>query len=174
MGGIDDPGEVFLSFAFRYGTIISHQNAHPETRTSITKEDTICCSNGGRADLSNVFLISECRNLFGSLFKRLSPMLRHRGKGSVTPRTSYLVEVIHTTWLNHSRQTNISNAELFLKERREQRSRFVKPRAMKKVSQMLQRESDIPPENRRAEQRKRLLVAGSRDKSSKKAKTDRM
>lgn len=122
LGGRDDPGEIFLSFVFRYGDSVSHLHAHRETRTRIAKDDVISCGNGGNADLSNVFLIKECRGLFGSLWKRLWGLLRKTGKAvsNDTPQVSFLTEVIHTTWLDHSRQTNISKANMFLKEREKQ------------------------------------------------------
>ena len=122
LGGKDDPGEIFLSFVFRYGGSVGHHHTHRETRTFIAKDDVVSCNDGGNADLSNVFLIKECRGLFGSLWKRLWGLLRKKGQqpASDTLRTSFLAEVIHTTWLDHSRQTNISNAKLFLKEREKQ------------------------------------------------------
>eukprot|EP00977_Amphora_coffeiformis_P012005 scaffold2954_cov171-Amphora_coffeaeformis.AAC.7 len=125
MGGRDDPGEIFLSFVFRYGDSIGHHHTHRETRSFLSKEDVISCRHGGNADLSNVFLIQECRGLFGSLWKRLWGLLRKAGKpvSEASPRVSFLAEVIHTTWLDHGRQTNISNAKMFLKERERQNTK---------------------------------------------------
>ena len=118
LGGRDDPGEVFLSFVFRYGDSVGQNHMHRDTRTLISKDDIVSCGNGGKADLSNVFLIKDCRNLFGSLWNRLWGCLRKSGRraSSDTPTASLLAELIHTTWLDHSRQTNIANAESFIKQ----------------------------------------------------------
>lgn len=124
LGGRDDPGEIFMSFAYRYGTAVASNNCHRGARTAIEKGDIATCRHGGKADLSNVFLINECRSLFGSIWNRLHVLLRlPGGKGDSRkgpPRTSYLAEVIHTTWLDHSRETSNRDAELFLKEREQQ------------------------------------------------------
>lgn len=86
----------------------------------LEKDDIVTCNHGGEADLSNVFLIGQCRSLFGTIWDRLKALLRanrNNPSGEHKQPASYLVEVVHTTWLDHSRQTNIRNAELFLKER---------------------------------------------------------
>ena len=118
LGGKDEPGEIFMSFLFRYADSVGYHHTYREARTFIGQDDVISCKEGGQADLSNVFLIKDCRSLFGSLWKRLWGRLRMAAKAAVqdSSRGSLLAEVIHTTWLDHSRQTNISNAEDFLKK----------------------------------------------------------
>ena len=130
LGGMDDPGEIFLSFLFRYGESVGHHHTHRDTRTFVSQDDVISCNDGGKADLSNVFLIKDCRSLFGSLWRRLWGCLRKTGK-SVTadsPRTSFLAEVIHTTLLDHKRQMNIANAQDFVKKQNNKESPRRKPK----------------------------------------------
>ena len=170
LGGRDDPGEIFLSFVFRYGDSVGHHHTHRETRCFLSKDDVISCRHGGKADLSNVFLIKECRGLFGSLWKRLWGLLRKTGKpvSEDSPRVSFLAEVIHTTWLDHGRQTNISNAKMFLKERERQNANGStrKPAAKRKFSPAV---ASAVHQNRDLTETE--LIASYRGQVAKKART---
>jgi len=170
LGGTDDPGEIFLSFVFRYGDSVGHHHTHRETRSFLSKDDTISCRHGGNADLSNVFLIQECRGLFGSLWKRLWGLLRKTGKPNPddSHRVSFLAEVIHTTWLDHARQTNIANAKMFLEERERQNAKGPnrKPAAKRKVNPAVKSASHLSRDLTDAE-----LIASYRGQVVKKAKT---
>ena len=117
LGGNDDPADVLLCFLFRYGQGVGPKNACKKARTILDKDDIVDCDDGGKADLSNVFLLEECRTLFGQVWIRLRECLRKpkKPRGSRTPNQSFLVEVIHTALLAQKRQRNIANAEKFIK-----------------------------------------------------------
>ena len=169
LGGRDDPGEILLSFLFRYGESVGHHHTHRDTRTFVSQDDVISCNDGGKADLSNVFLIKDCRILFGSLWRRLWGCLRKTGKVATadSPWVSFLAEVIHTTWLDHNRQMNISNAEDFVKKQNSKESPKKKPK----------RQNFNPATSSKGRWPRELgeddIIAGYNGRPAKKAKTAR-
>jgi hypothetical protein len=73
LGGRDEPGEIFLSFLYRYGNV----NPRSATHTKLSQFTPIRTSSGdAEADLSNVFLLDHCVELFGACWLRMHSRIR--------------------------------------------------------------------------------------------------
>ena len=78
LGGSDRPGEIILSFLFRYGMSSGSvaprgkQQRHQQRHfTTLKQSMPLDGPNGGCADLSNVFRLDDCIELFQQCFYRL-------------------------------------------------------------------------------------------------------
>jgi len=114
LGGSDDPGEVFLSLVFRYGSAPGDQSIAEKARTQLFQDSKIQCEDGFEADLSNVYKITECCHLFDSVWKRLWGRVRNTGRSvgahEGVIRTSLLAELIHVDRLTSERQQSLRMA----------------------------------------------------------------
>jgi hypothetical protein len=84
MGGADRPGEVLLTFLFRYGRVQGH-NVDDMARTKLHQKVPLQYSTDCSADLSNVFLLDTIVQLFATSFSRL---WKHVGILSQSSKTS--------------------------------------------------------------------------------------
>ena len=85
LGGRDMPGEIFLSFLYRFGKI----NPRSATYTRLSQYDPIRTANGdAEADLSNVFLLDHCVDLFAMCWMRLHARLEELCRESTRGRHS--------------------------------------------------------------------------------------
>jgi hypothetical protein len=99
LGGSDRPGEIILSFLFRYGKSPSCSSSIAEPRgkqrhhqrhfTALKQSVPLDGPNGGCADLSNVFRLDACIDLFRQCFDRLWDKIvwmgRHdHGRGEIS------------------------------------------------------------------------------------------
>ena len=115
LGGRDAPGEIFLSFLYRFGKI----NPRSATHTRLSQYDPIRTVSGdAEADLSNVFLLDHCVDLFAMcwmrLHSRLEDLLRESMQGGQSkkqkkarngyPCSSALVVVIDSLKLSTARE----------------------------------------------------------------------
>jgi len=111
LGGSDDPGEIFLSFLFRYGSSTGDHCVDKKARTALFQDSLIECESGFEADLSNVFKVTECCHLFGSIWRRLWSRVRQKGKSSGKDKVaSLLAESIHIPPLTSERQKSLDMA----------------------------------------------------------------
>lgn len=79
LGGRDRPGEVLLSFLYRFGCALhsySGTKTPPSTHTALSRFVPVKCRDGTVADLSNVFLLEHCVSLFRGCSNRLMQNLR--------------------------------------------------------------------------------------------------
>lgn len=117
LGGQDRPGEIFLSFLFRYGSpsATGDHCVDEKARTFLSQEACPKCEDGCEADLSNVFKIADCCHLFGAVWKRLWGRVRYlgksqRGKSGSTPPASLLAELINADKLARDRESSREDA----------------------------------------------------------------
>ena len=137
LGGADQPGEILLSFLFRYGGSSTGDHCvHPDkVKTQLSQDVMVKCHDTGcDADMSNVFLVDECCHLFASIWKRLwkrmrrtKPVNKRKSKknnnnnkqdnddSSCTSkqeqtRISLLAELIHVQRLTEERQQSLATA----------------------------------------------------------------
>jgi hypothetical protein len=82
LGGCDQPGEVLLSFLFRYGCVRGH-NVTDGARTTLRQDVPLQYSASCSADLSNVFQLGHCVHLFRRCWERL---WKYVGGGGVWKR----------------------------------------------------------------------------------------
>lgn len=86
LGGSDRPGEVLVSFFYRYcnnnvsrGNSSDNGKFHPSTRTTLTAFAVVRDSDGhGEIEFSNVFLLDRIVSFFGELWQRLHRALHRR------------------------------------------------------------------------------------------------
>ena len=105
LGGCDRPGEVLYSFFFRY----CGKQAKNSLRTLLSKDMVLKTSDGGSADLSNVFLIDHCVRLFEMCFERLNRSLRSERKEGIGGR-SLLSRLIDAARLGRERSKLLKDA----------------------------------------------------------------
>jgi hypothetical protein len=111
-GGLDRPGEVLLSFLFRYGKVrrsYGGDSVGDSFRTCLSVTSTIDCA-GGSADLSNVYLIAHCLKLFDASWYRLQDKL----KSSKEKPSSLLDSLIDAARLRHDREKRMQLSQLTL------------------------------------------------------------
>jgi hypothetical protein len=112
-GGTDRPGEVLLSFLFRYGKVTRSYNGDSVSgvfRTQLSITSMIECG-GGCADLSNVYLIQNCLRLFDIAWHRLqSKLVSSRGH----PPPSLLDSLVDSALLRRERDQRMHFANLTL------------------------------------------------------------
>lgn len=63
-GGRDEPGEVLLAFFFRYGDIDGYNDVPRQCRTTLKQHEPLYYNDDTIADLSNVFHLESCKELF--------------------------------------------------------------------------------------------------------------
>jgi len=71
LGGSDRPGEVILSFLYRYGGMNDNQRGCQKYCTKLSQHVPLQGPDGASADLSNVFRLEECIQLFRQCWERL-------------------------------------------------------------------------------------------------------
>jgi len=124
MGGQDRPGEVLLSFLFRYGQVKGH-NVSDATRTTLHQYIPLQYTDTCSADLSNVYLLEHCVHLFRRCWERL---WKHLGSGNNhgdddnaggrnDNRQGLLMHVIDAELLNSKRQECLRKAAAAIKEK---------------------------------------------------------
>ena len=108
LGGSDRPGEIILSFLFRYGMSSGSvaprgkQQRHQQRHfTTLKQSMPLDGPNGGCADLSNVFRLDDCIELFQQCFYRLWEKIVWAGRQQpqkngrrATTVASYLADLI--------------------------------------------------------------------------------
>lgn len=108
LGGADRPGEVLLTFLYRYGCCdINRQD--PSHQTKLHQHKTLEALDGASADLSNVFKLADCLHLFRLCWDRLwervqdSKLARREASGA-NGRTSFLAVAICPNRLRRDRE----------------------------------------------------------------------
>jgi len=134
LGGNDTPGEILLSFFFRFSNIREEEKVGKANKTKKKKNGGVenpCCftqitsdsilhSGGGEADLSAVFRIDECVALFGICFQRLISQLQVKSSNTNDPNKnkksqSFLSLLINTSELQLARKQCLGKVTIFQK-----------------------------------------------------------
>jgi hypothetical protein len=108
MGGLDRPAEVLVSFLFRYGCVKGH-NVDDRVRTRLSQDVGIEDMDGCVADLSNVFLLGHCVDLFKNCWIRLWKLARRYEDKAV--EESLLAHLVDPSRLYRERQQCLRTAE---------------------------------------------------------------
>jgi len=113
LGGSDRPAEVFLSFMYRYGVnrgtgILDRSDKR--SRTLLQLGTTLGCDGGYEADLSAVFLLKHCVDLFKQCFLKVG----QDGVYKQAPKkgTSILVDLFDVGKLIEDRSISMEKASL--------------------------------------------------------------
>jgi hypothetical protein len=101
LGGADRPGQVLLSFLFRYGGCLCED----DYRTPLDQDVPLMTDEGAEADLSNVFQLGTCVQLFHECWKRLWSRMKQSSKKMAV---SLLAEVIDAKRLRKDRKASLS------------------------------------------------------------------
>jgi hypothetical protein len=107
LGGLDRPAEVLLSFLFRYGCVKGH-NVDERVRTKLSQDVALEDKNGCAADLSNVFLLDHCVDLFKNCWIRIWKFARGFEERAVE---SLLAHLVDPSRLHRERQQCLRTAE---------------------------------------------------------------
>ncbi len=83
-GGQDVPGEVLMSFFFRFGDIHGFSHVSQQCRTRLRQHEPLYYQDDTTADLSNVFNLELCRGLFRRSWDLLSKTLTTTKKSNTT------------------------------------------------------------------------------------------
>lgn len=157
LGGSDRPGEVFLSFLVRYGKVtkglglIGSQNGMDTKAQTHLSQQTILNSNGQySADMSAVFLLDHCVDLFQRIWGRLSStfnVIRHNTKKSEQKKNkSVLVDLFDVDQLIEDREECLERAARLsqyckkAKERERQEAATMKQPPQVQITQKEQRQ----------------------------------
>jgi len=108
LGGSDRPGEILLSFLFRFGHVKGH-NVDELARTELSQDLPLQEDDGSSADLANVFQLEQCIHLFHCCWARLWRWMRPIGKHD--EHKSLLADVVDASRLHLERQKCIQKAE---------------------------------------------------------------
>ena len=110
LGGSDRPSEVFASFLYRYGEIKGFRpQCHIKAATKLDQEVTLTSFDNGHADLSPVFHIAHCTEVFELCFWRLIQRLQNQNaKGN---SSSFLGSMINCTKLDVERRNSLAKAD---------------------------------------------------------------
>jgi hypothetical protein len=108
LGGLDRPAEVLVSFLFRYGCVKGH-NVDERVRTRLSQDVALEDKNGCVADLSNVFLLTHCVDLFKNCWMRLWKLARRFEDKEVDE--SLLTHLVDPSRLHRERQQCLRTAE---------------------------------------------------------------
>jgi hypothetical protein len=108
LGGLDRPAEVLVSFLFRYGCVKGH-NVDDRVRTRLSQDVALEDKNGCVADLSNVFLLTHCVDLFKNCWMRLWKLARRFEDNEVDE--SLLTHLVDPSRLHRERQQCLRTAE---------------------------------------------------------------
>jgi hypothetical protein len=107
LGGLDRPAEVLVSFLFRYGCVKGH-NVDERVRTRLSQDVALEDKNGCVADLSNVFLLTHCVDLFKNCWMRLWKLARRSEDKEVDE--SLLTHLVDTGLHRVQRQQSLRTA----------------------------------------------------------------
>jgi hypothetical protein len=110
MGGLDRPAEVLVSFFFRYGNVKGH-NVDDRVRTRLSQDVGIEDRNGCVADLSNVFLLGHCVDLFKNCWIRLWKLANHYDREDKAVEESLMAHLVEPSRLYRERQQCLRTAE---------------------------------------------------------------
>lgn len=75
LGGSDRPGEILLSFFFRYGSVPGYSNINSRARTTLSQFEVISTADGS-ADMSPVFQVQNCITVFAACWHRLQSKVK--------------------------------------------------------------------------------------------------
>jgi len=102
LGGSDKPGDIFLSFLFRYGGLQTpYDGPYSKIITELKQEMIVSSDHGGMADMSSVFKIENIVKLFGLCYERL---VNHYKKDKKNTRNlSYMTNIIKRKQLQTER-----------------------------------------------------------------------
>jgi hypothetical protein len=98
LDGSDNPGEILLTFLFRYGDVPGFSNVSKHARTSLSQLMVIA-SGDGSADMGNVFQVQNCITVFAACWHRLQSKL----KRNVNPEHSLLRYIVDPDKLENRR-----------------------------------------------------------------------
>lgn len=90
LGGGDSPGELFLTFLYRYSDV-KLSNIDPRAKTDISEPTIIIC-DGGEADLNSGVKLDRCVRLFGECFNRIMYQLYQQHNGVDTSTIASLID----------------------------------------------------------------------------------
>lgn len=107
LGGTDRPSEILISFLFRYGGIKGH-NVDPRARTKLSQYVPLVDNSGCMADLSNVFQLQHCVQLFKGCWTRLWKVTRSFDDSG----DSLLMHVVDAARLQRQREASLRKAEM--------------------------------------------------------------
>jgi hypothetical protein len=103
-GGRDRPGEILLSFLFRFGHVKGYSNVDNKCRTRLKQDEKLRFDANAEADLSNVYKLHSCVQLFQRGFERLRNSMDKSEK-------SLLAELLDVKKLQLGRQRCLQGAE---------------------------------------------------------------
>jgi hypothetical protein len=108
LGGSDRPGEVLLSFLYRYGCCGASRNDSSH-QTRLSQHRPLQALDGASADLSNVFKLDACIQLFRLCWDRLSERVQESRqlKQEAKRKTSLLAVVICPDRLRREREASL-------------------------------------------------------------------
>lgn len=86
-GGADSPGEVLLSFLFRFGCCGANRQSDITNQTQLYQHRLVESPDGTSIDLSNVFKLQECVKLFEVCWKRIWDRVDSAGRNNAISRT---------------------------------------------------------------------------------------
>jgi hypothetical protein len=107
LGGSDNPGEILLTFLFRYGDVPGFSNVSKQARTSLSQLMVIT-SGDGSADMGNVFQVQNCITVFAACWHRLQSKLKRH----VNPEHSLLRYIVDPDKLQSRRRKCYEKASL--------------------------------------------------------------
>jgi len=122
MGGADAAGEVFVSFLIRFGRVKRGLGIASSGRSDDTIDTQRCCTHihaqsvlqgpdGYEADMSNVFLVEHCVDLFQRCYSKLAQRQNTNGNQLMggSPR-SILVDLYNIQQLKRDRHESLEKA----------------------------------------------------------------
>jgi hypothetical protein len=104
-GGQDRPGEILLSFLFRFGNVRGF-GTDDRCRTRLRQDEAVRFDSETEADLSNVHKLHQCAQLFQRGWDCLWSRLHANGRGE----RSMLAELLNVSKLQNSRQFHLKKA----------------------------------------------------------------
>ena len=106
LGGSDRPGEIVLSFLYRYGMSASRRGYRNQRHcTALSQHVPLEGPDAGSADLSNVFRLDECIELFRQCWERLWDKVGSCSNASDSSRQqSFLADLISADRLGRERK----------------------------------------------------------------------
>lgn len=112
LGGSDRPGEVLLSFLYRYGCCGANRNDATTHQTKLSQHRPVEARDGASADLSNVYKLNDCVHLFRLCWERLWERVRdskqaRREVRSLKLKNSLLAIVVCPERLRRDREASL-------------------------------------------------------------------
>ena len=162
LGGSDSPGDMFLSFLFRFGKVqTAYDGPYSKIMTELSQDLIVYSEHNGIADLSSVFKLEHIVKVLGMFYMRL---MSQYAKHKKSDKLSFLASIIDKKTLHQDREYFYDKARRPYHSSKKRSITIKKPVVSKKPAANQQPKNISTPNSKKKP--KIFSITGKRQKSA--------